>query len=154
MLSVSYDAIYSRLYGTIQAFDLIQLAEEIAKAKMTEWMMSIKANPRVRKLFASVSFNPVDEAIGFELVHPIADDADVDFVTELFALGMTWKWSSEKYNSTLNTSQFFAGKEQKFYSQANHMAELANMTKIAKQEFLSLIANRECYTNSYLQEVK
>lgn len=150
MLSISYDDVYSRFLGSVQAYDLVQLSEEDATEKMLDWIMSVRSNPRVRKMFTTLSFDSSLQSIMFELKNSQDDQSAIDYVTELFSLGMVYKWCEEKYNSVLNTSMFFGGSEQKFYSQANHMAELKEMTNSAKLNFYSAISNHGYYNNSYI----
>ena len=81
---------------------------------MNSWLESVKSNPRVRKLFTSLGFDKNIETIFFTLKNTLKDDeADVDFVSEVFGLGVAWKWASEKYNSLLNTAQYFGSGEKK-----------------------------------------
>ena len=154
MLSVGYDAIYSRFLSKVQAYDLIEeCSDDTARELMDEWLLSIKSNPKVRKLFSSISVDADDRILSFELkVADSDEDSDIDFVTELFGLGIAWKWIAPKYMSVLNTSQFFGGKEQQFFSQANHMAQLEAMNKNAKIDFLRCIQEHGYINNSYLQE--
>ena len=85
----------------------------MAKAKLNEWLRSIKSNPRVRKSFTTLSFDDENQEINFTLRVPEDDESDMDFVIEVFALGVKWKWSAEKYNSVLNTAQYFGSGEKK-----------------------------------------
>lgn len=152
MLSIAYENIYSRFLGGIQAYDLLKLSDENAELKMNEWLMSVKSNPKVRKLFSYLSFDTDHKLISCELKNSLDDESDIDLVVGIFALGMIWKWCSEKYNSVLNTSQFFGGKEEKWFAQGNHMAELKNMSDSAKTAFYSAISNHGYYNNAYLKE--
>ena len=152
MLSVTFDAIYSRFLSKVQAYDLLELTADDSYEQMNEWLMSVKSDSRVRKLFTSLSVDGVGKAISFELRNPVDNDSDIDFVLEIFGLGIAWKWVEPKYKSVLNTAQFFGGKEQKFYSQANHMAELTNMYNSARSDLYKFIANHGYYYNSYLKE--
>lgn len=157
MYSVSYDDIYSNFLSRVQAYDLVEeFTEEYALEMMGEWLKSVKSNPRVRKLFSSITLGLDDNGskiIQYELKTPIDEVTDCDFVRELFALGISYKWVEPKYKSVLNTSQFFGGKEVKFFSQSNHMTELKNMYDNSKNELYKLIRDRGYYNNSYLGNV-
>lgn len=153
MLSVAYDIIFSRFLSQVQAYDLIVEDQETAQARLNEWLNSIKSNPRVRKLFATLSSDDENKLINFTLRLPDDDEsADTDYVTEIFALGVKWKWSAEKYNSVLNTAQYFGSGDKKFYSQSTHAAQLHNMADTAKKELFGIIRDRDSYKNSYLEE--
>lgn len=157
MYSVNYDDIYSNFLSRVQAYDLVEdFTEENALEMMDEWLKSIKSNPRVRKLFSSITLT-LDEnnnkIIQYELKVTTDEESDNDFVRELFGIGMSYKWVEPKYKSILNTSQFFGGKEVKFFSQSNHMSELKNLYNTSKLEFYNLIRDRGYYNNSYLGNV-
>lgn len=154
MLSVTFDAIYSRFLSKVQAYDLLELTGEDCYEQLNEWLMSVKADSRVRKVFTSLSFDDVGKTVSFALKNPVDDSNDIDFVLEVFGLGVAWKWVEPKYKSVLNTAQFFGGKEQKYYSQANHMSELEAMNKNARNDLYRFIASHGYYNNPYLKEGK
>lgn len=113
MLSVTFDAIYSRFLSKVQAYDLLELGTSECLEELSEWLVSVKSNPRVRKCFTSFTLDSIGKTVSFELRNPVDNEDDVDFVTELFGLGLAWKWITPKYYSVLNTAQFFGSKEQK-----------------------------------------
>ena len=153
MLSVTYDAAFSRFLAQVQAYDLVIVDEVEARQKLNSWLESVKSNPRVRKLFTSLSFDKNIETIFFELKNTLKDDeADIDFVSEVFGLGVAWKWASEKYNSLLNTAQYFGSGEKKMYSQANHMTALETMATKGESKLNGFIRDHGSYNNSYLEE--
>lgn len=154
MLSVTFDAIYSRFLSKVQAYDLLELTNDDCYEQLNEWLMSIKADSRVRKIFSSLSFDDVGKTVSFALRNPVDNSSDIEFVTEVFGLGVAWKWIEPKYKSVVNTSQFFGGHEQKFYSQQAHMSELAAMNNGARNDLYKFIASHGYYFNPYLKEDK
>ena len=152
MLSVTYDAIYSRFLSKVQAYDLLELTMENTYEQLNEWLLSVKADARVRKIFSSLSFDDVGKTVSFTLRNPVDDSNDIDFVIEVFGLGIAWKWVEPKYKSILNQAQFFGGKEQKWFSQSNHMEQLKVMNDSARNDLYKLIASRGYYFNSYLNK--
>jgi len=147
MLSVSFDIIYSRFLSKVQAYDLLEIGTNDCLEQLNEWLISVKSNPRVRKCFTSLTLDNIGKSISFELRNPVDNDSDIDFVTELFGLGLAWKWITPKYYSVLNTSQFFGNKEAKWYSQSNHMAEIGKMYSEAKTSLYKHIASHGYYNN-------
>ena len=109
MLSVTYDAIYSRFLSKVQAYDLLELTMENSYEQLNEWLLSVKADARVRKIFSSLSFDDVGKTVSFTLRNPVDDSNDIDFVIEVFGLGIAWKWGEAKYKSVLLTAQAFMG---------------------------------------------
>jgi len=152
MLSVSFDAIYSRFLSKVQAYDLLELTTNDCYEQMNEWLMSVKSDSRVRKLFASVSFDDISKVVSFTLKNPVDDSSDIDFVIEVFGLGIAWKWVEPKYKTLVNMNQFFGSKETKWYSQAQHMSELSAMYNNAKTDLYKYIASHGYYNNSYIKE--
>lgn len=127
-----------------------EIDDSDAKRMMNEWLKSVRANPRVRKVFSTCALNADEEILSFELKNSVDDEYDIEFVIEIFALGVAWKWALPKYQSVLNTAQFFGGKEQSWYSQANHMAELKKLCDSAQLSLYKTISDHGCYNNSYI----
>ena len=152
MLSVTFDAIYSRFLSKVQAYDLLELGTEECLEQMNEWLKSVKSNPRVRKCFATLTLDDIGKNVSFVLRNPVDNDSDIDFAIELFGIGVALKWVTPKYYSLINTAQFFGTKEQKYYSQSNHMAEIGNMYSQLKLELHKHIASHGYYFNSYIKE--
>lgn len=154
MLSASYDKIYSRFLSLVEAYDLIDLYNNdktSAQDLMGEWLGAIKSNPKVRKLYSSITLNDTDRTVDFTLKKSLGDDqSDIDYVVELFGNGVAWKWVSPKYLSVLNAGQIIGGKEMQFYSQANHMGQLSNMYTQARTEFFRLVQSYGYINNSYI----
>lgn len=153
MASISYRDIYSSFLSKVEAYDLTEMVEDKAYLMMEEWLKSIKSNPRVRKMFSTFTFDNEIQTLEFQLNHSQGDDeSDVGYVIELLGFGIAWRWVTPKYLSILNTAQMLTGKEVKFYSQANHMAELKNMYNQTKTEFYNLIRDYGVLYNGYLSE--
>lgn len=115
-------------------------------------MKQTLSKPYIRRLFLTMSVDDDLEEIEYEMKYATTEDEDLDFVEEVIALGMVVAWLEPKYNSTLNTSQFFSNTDLKFYSQANHMAELKDMYNLAKNNLRKIIRDRGYIYNGYLSE--
>ena len=152
MLSVTFDAIYSRFLSKVQAYDLLELVESDCYEQLNEWLKSVRSDPRVRKLFTSLSFDDINKSVSFTLRNAVDNSSDIDFVIEIFGLGIAWKWVEPKYKSIINAAQFFGGKEQKFYSQQAHMSELSNMYNNSRTDLYRYIASHGYYNNSYVKK--
>lgn len=144
--------IYSRFYLRIEDYNIVGLEENIVSEMMSGWMKAAVSVPYVRRLFDKFAVDDELGEIEYELKFPVSDDEDKDFVEEVIVLGMVVQWLKPRYNSTLNTNQFFSNNEQKFYSQANHMAELKEMYHQAKLEQRKLIRDRGYIYNKYISE--
>lgn len=151
-MTSEFEEIYSRFYLRVEDYNIVGLEEKLVKEMMNGWMKSTLAQPYIRRLFDTLTIDTDVEEIDYTLKFPISDDEDKDFIEEVIALGMVVEWVSPKYFSTLNTSQFFSNSEQKFYSQANHMAELKDMYHRAKNDLRKMIRDRGYIYNGYITE--
>ena len=89
----------------------------------------------------------------YSLKHVINEaDEDMRFVIEVIAMGMVIEWLEPQVNSVLNTLQMFSGKEEKFYSQSNHLSELKDLLKQSEIKQRKLIRDRGYISNTYLSE--
>ena len=151
-MTSAYEDIYSRFFLRVQDYDIVGLQEKIVKEMMNGWMKSTLSQPYIRRLFVTLVVDDDVEEIEYTLKFPVSEDEDQDFVEEMIVLGMVEKWLSPKYHSTLNTDQIYSNSEQKFYSQANHMAELKDMYYRAKNDLRKLIRDRGYIYNGYIIE--
>ena len=142
MASIELNEIYSRFYLRVKDYEIVGLEEKIVKEIMNGCIRSTLSKPFVRRLFQSITLDLDVEEVEFELRESWDEDSDVDFVCEVLAMGMVTEWLSPKYHSTLLTSQFFSNSEQKFYSQANHLAEMKAMYEKAYIDHRKLIRDR------------
>ena len=126
-MTSEYNSIYSRFLLRVTDYEFAGLDEKLANEMMNGWMKATLSQPYIRRLFSSIAADDDVEEIEFELANPIDDSSDQDFAEEIIAQGMLISWLSPQYHSVLNTAQFFSNSEQKYYSQANHMAELKDM---------------------------
>lgn len=151
-MTSEYDNIFSRFYLRIQDYEIVGLEEKLVKKMLIGYMKQTLSKPYIRRLFLTMSVDDDLEEIEYEMKYATTEDEDLDFVEEVIALGMVVAWLEPKYNSTLNTSQFFSNTDLKFYSQANHMAELKNMYNLAKNNLRKIIRDRGYIYNGYLSE--
>ena len=63
---------------------------------------------------------------------------------------MVIKWLEPQVKSKVNIAQMFGGKEQKFYSQSQHLSELKDMLETEKISLNKLIRDRGSVFNPYL----
>ena len=79
------------------------------------------------------------EEIEYTLRESLDEDSDKDFVEEVLSLGLVREWASPRYHSTLLTSQMFSNSEQRYYSQAQHLAEMKELYTKSKIDLRKLI---------------
>ena len=150
MASLDYNKIFSRLFGKIEAYDFIDLSEEMLNEFLCNWLHSATANPYVRRLFLSVVFDDELEELTYEMKYEVDEDSDKEFVIEVLSLGVAINWLEPKINSIENINQFFGSKDEKWFSQASHLSELRGLLGDFKKQQRRMIADRGYIWNSYL----
>ena len=139
MASSEFEEIYSRFYLRVKDYDMSGMTERLAKEMLFGYMKGVISKPYVRKLFSSIAIDEDIEEIEYELKQSVDEDSDKDFVEEVISLGMITEWISPRYHSTLLTNQMLSNSEQKFYSQAQQLAEMREMYTKAKIDLRKLI---------------
>ena len=119
---------------------------------MEGWLHSVASLPYVRVKFKTFSLNDEVLKMNWELKNSIDDNSDELFVIEVFAQGMIIQWLEPKVKSILNVKQFFGCKEEKFYSQANHLNELRSLLSDANISLRKLLRDHGYIINSYISE--
>ena len=136
-MATPYEKIYNRFSQKITDFNLSEMDDFSLDEMLHGWLNSAIVN--VRKRTNDLSLRN-DKAQEFD-----ADFSDLEI--ELLALGMKLAWIDQYLNSTENVLQFIGGKEEKYYSQANHIAEIRELRKDTVREMQSL-HNYDTYTNN------
>lgn len=150
MTSISYDDVFDKFLGNVSDIELTSLDESDAYALMGEWLHKALSEPYVRRLFSSITLDDDVQTITFEMKLKTDDIADTDFVTSALSKWMVYEWLHKQVKSRTNVAQMFAGKEQKFYSQASHIEELRGLHDDAYKEARHFIMDRGWINNTYL----
>lgn len=141
-MATPYEKIYNRFSQKITDFNLVEVDDYTLGEMLKGWLNS--AVIRVRKCKHDLSLRN-DKTQEFE-----SDLLDIEI--ELLACGMLDAWVSQYLNSTENVLQFIGGKEEKFYSQSSHVAELRAMKDDNLKE-MNRLHNYYTYTNgSYFED--
>ena len=136
-MATSYEIVYNRFVQKITDFNILDLDDYSLDNMLDGWLKS--AIVRTRKCEHDLSQRD-DETQEFS-----EDLSDLEI--ELLALGMVDAWVTPMLNSTELTLQFLGGKEEKFYSQAQQLAELRNIKKENSLE-MNRLHNYYTYTNN------
>ena len=141
-MATPYEKIYDRFSQKITDFNLLEVDDYSLDKMLLGWLNSSIVN--VRKREHNLSLRD-DEAQKFQ-----EDLSDLEI--ELLALGMKLAWIDQYLNSTELVLQFVGGKEEKYYSQSAHIAELRELRKDTLREMNSL-HNHDTYVNgSYFND--
>lgn len=136
-MATPYEKIYDRFSQKITDFNLAEIDDYSLDKMLRGWLNSSIVN--VRKREHNLSLRD-DEAQEFQ-----EDLSDLEI--EMLALGMKLAWIDQYLNSTELVLQFIGGKEEKYFSQANHIAELRELRKDTLREINSL-HNYDTYINN------
>lgn len=149
MLSLEYEKIFSRVRGNIDDPKEMSLNENDLVEIYTERLHSVVGNPRVRRKFLTLKLDDEIQQLDFELNYPVDDDSDIDFVIELFALGMTIKWLQPQVDSVTNTAKMIGGKEEKLILN-NYKPNMDRLNRL-ETKLDKLIRDYGYIHNSYIE---
>lgn len=136
----SYETIYNTFSQKITDFVLLDISDTDLRELMYGWLKS--SIVKTKKCQNNLS-NRDDELKTFNV-----ELLDVEI--EILACLMVVEWISPQLNSTMYTSQFFGGKEEKFYAQSNHIDGIRNLKKDMQTEARKLRRDYITNTSSYL----
>ena len=150
MTSINFEEIFSEFLGSITDYNILSLEQSDAYALMTEYLHKSVSEPYVYRLFSTLNIDDEIQEISYEMKYPIDDEIDRRFLITALAKWMVYEWLHEQVRSITNLKQMFGGKEQKFFSQAQHLAELRGLQDDALAECRMFIQNRGWVSNSYV----
>lgn len=136
-MATPYEKIYERFLSKITDFNLVEMDDYSFDKMMQDWLNS--SIVRMRRCKHDLSLRD-------DVVQEFTEDLS-DLEVELLSLGMVDAWVTPMLNSTELTLQFIGGKEEKYYSQAQHLSELRNLKKENALE-MNRLHNYYTYTNN------
>ena len=137
-MATPYEKIYDRFGQKFTDFNLAEIDDYSLGEMLRSWLASAIVNVRT-----SSDLSDRDEEN--ECFNADLSDCEI----ELLAMGMTMAWLDQHLNSTENVLQFIGGKEEKYYSQANHIAELRALREDIRVEMKRLHSYNTYTNNSY-----
>ena len=112
-MTLPYETIFSRTRGRISDSKELSLDENDLLEIYTERLSNVIANPRVRRLFSSLTLDDEIQQLDFTLNNSVDETADMNFVVGILVLGMTIEWLQPQVDSIMHTSVTIGGKEEK-----------------------------------------
>lgn len=113
----SYEKIYDRFLQKITDYKMLDLSDTEIRQECVKWLSSAIAKFRRCKNDLSQRDNEL-ETFTIDLL---------DIEIEILATLMVSEWLSPQLNSVLYTSQFFGGKEERWFAQANQLDKLMTL---------------------------
>ena len=132
MVTVDFADVYSVFFNKIEAYDFLELDDSVINQMLLLYLKSSFTNPFIRQLFSSLTVDEDGENFSFEMKYVIDE------------------WITPKVNSIVGVNQTYGSKEEKFFSEASHKAELRNILNLWKREQLKKIRDRGYIWNEYL----
>ena len=138
-MATPYETIYNRALSKIEDPTLAMLPEEDLENMLHGYLMSAIAKHRK----CEHDLSDRDE----ELKQFNSDLSDLEI--EILSILMVREWISVQLHSVVNTLQVFGGKEEKFYSQSSHLAELRALDESLRLEAQQLSRDYSYIDNDY-----
>lgn len=136
-MATPYERVYNRFLNRTTDFNLTSFDDDTLRFMLKGWLHSAIVNVRTS---SDLSYDDELEVFNNDL-------SNLDI--ELLAMGMTMVWLDQALNSTELTLQFLGGKEEKIYSQANHIAALRALREDTRLEMKRLHSYNTYNANSY-----
>lgn len=152
MTSISYEEIFDNFLGRVSDYDFSFMDESSVNYLMSEYLQKVLSRPYVHRLFSFIDSDAEIHLLKYEMKKPVDDYTDKNFVIDILSKGMVVEWIEPQVRNKVNLSQFFGGKEQKFYSQSNHISELRAILEDTEIALRKEIRDRGSFYNSYLEE--
>lgn len=140
-MATPYEKVYGRFLNKCTDFNLADLDDYTLNEMMKDWLDSAIIRTRTSSDLSARD----DEAEVFE-----NDLSDQDI--ELLAMGMILAWLDQRIQSTEYTNLFVGGKEQKYYSPSQQLAELRNLRADILREMQQIHCYNTYANNSYFND--
>lgn len=137
-MATPYKKVYDSFLNSITDFNLVELDDYTIDGMLKGWLCSAIVNVRT-----STDLSVRDDD------NEVFDSDLTDLDVELLAKGMTLAWLDQTLQSTELTLQFIGGKEEKYFSQANHIAELRALREDIRVDMKRLHSYNTYINNSY-----
>ena len=153
-MTSTYNDIYSRFLIKIRDYEFAGLPEPSATEQMLEWLRSALSQPYIIRIFESISADDEIAEIEYTLTSSVNEYTDRNFVEELLGYQMVCEWLQPKLKTTTLLNQMVTNsKEQKFYAQQSHIAQLRELLADAENKVRSMLRDKGYIWNSYLGNV-
>ncbi len=136
-----YETIYKRFANKITDYKLLELSDEDVEELLFGFLIS--SISKFKKCASDLSLRDED-AKSFTI-----DLLDIEI--EILAIMMVSEWLEPQLNSVLYTSQFFGGKDEKFFAQANQLDKLMELKERNEIKARKLIRDYTYRNNEYLR---
>jgi len=150
-MTSSYNDVYSRFMNKIRDYEFANLDEPNMTAQMLDWLRSAISHPYIYRIFASFSADDELATMEYVLINSADEYADKNFVEELLGNALVLEWVTPKVQTTTLINQMVTNsKEQRFFSQQQHLAQLRELKADTEHKIRSMLRDKGYIYNSYL----
>lgn len=137
-MATPYSKIYDRALAKITDYDLAFLPDDDFRFMLRGWL-----NSSISK-FRKCASDLADRDDELEIFNVDLVDEEI----EILALLIVCEWLEPQINSVTLTHQMFGGKEEKYYSQSSHLAELKALRDETRTEARKLMRDYTYFSNT------
>lgn len=153
-MTSNYQDIYSRFLLKVKDYEFFKLNEADANEHMRSWLTSSLSKPNIYRIFSTISTDDEIAEFTYTLTDSVDDNLDKNFVEELLSYQLVCEWLTPMVNTTTLLNQMVTNsKEQKFYSQKEHLSEMRNLLADSENKVRSMLRDKGFIYNSYLGNV-
>ena len=134
-----YSTLYERALAQITDPLLAQLPEEDLENMLHGWLMDAIIEPVVGE------YNFSDRSEELKRFNFVISERD----QKILSIHMVRAWLAPQIRSVTLTHQVFGGKEEKFYAQANQLAEMRNLDADLQRQADLLFCRGTYFDNEY-----
>lgn len=150
-MTSSYETIFNKFLGRVTDYDFLTIDEAYLWEQVSEWVENSIATPSLRVIFSSITCDKETQTLTYTLRNSAGDElSDQLYVEKLFAMSFVIQWLEPTVKNKINLNQMFGGKEEKYYSQAQHLSELRGILEDTIVRLKKEIRDHDAIYNSYI----
>ena len=150
-MTSSYETIFNKFLGRVTDYDFLTIDEAYLWEQVSEWVENSIATPSLRVIFSSITCDKETQTLTYTLRNSAGDElSDQLYVEKLFAMSFVIQWLEPTVKNKINLNQMFGGKEERWFSQAQHLSELRGILEDTVVRFKKEIRDHDAIYNSYI----
>ena len=150
-MTSSYETIFNKFLGRVTDYDFLTIDEAYLWEQVSEWVENSIATPSLRVIFSSITCDKETQTLTYTLRNSAGDElSDQLYVEKLFAMSFVIQWLEPTVKNKINLNQMYGGKEERWFSQAQHLSELREILEDTVVRFKKEIRDHDAIYNSYI----
>lgn len=150
-MTSSYEKIFNKFLGRVTDYDFLTIDEAYLWEQVSEWVENAIATPSLRVIFSSITCDKETQTLTYTLRNSAGDElSDQLYVEKLFAMSFVIQWLEPTVKNKVNLNQMYGGKEERFYSQSQHLSELRGILEDTVVRLKKEIRDHDAVYNSYI----